>query len=65
MQDNDKFDYKGLVADNKSRNERLKFWDNELCRKKPHIFDIVIAVRWLTSPSLQFVLMRCLKLAWW
>jgi len=45
LKDNDAFDVKGLIEADPARKERLKFWNNELCRKKPHTFDIVVAVR--------------------
>lgn len=38
------FDVKGLMKENPSFEGRLKWWDVELCQRKPHAFDIVIAV---------------------
>lgn len=38
------FDAPGLIKQQSCGN-RLKYWDNELCRREPHTFDIVVAVR--------------------
>ncbi|PSK43110.1 hypothetical protein B9Z65_7064 [Elsinoe australis] len=38
------FDAKGLLAADESRKDRLKYWDNELCRRKPQTFDIGLAL---------------------
>lgn len=34
----------GLVQIDPTFQGRLKFWDNELCRRHPHLFDIVLAL---------------------
>lgn len=44
LKDDEHFDYEGLVKGDKARQEKLKFWTNELCKKKPHMFDIILAV---------------------
>ena len=44
MKGNDAFDAKGLVEEDSSFGERLKFWDNELARKHPHTFDFVVTL---------------------
>lgn len=44
LKDDKNFDYAGLVSDDDGRKDRLRFWNDELCRKKPHTFDIVLAV---------------------
>ena len=44
MKDNKVFDAEGLVAEDPSFGERLKYWDNELARKRPHTFDFVISL---------------------
>lgn len=44
LKDHDKFDYQGLVKKDESRSDRLKFWTEDLCHRKPHTFDIVLAV---------------------
>lgn len=38
------FDAQGLVSRDPSREGRLKYWDNELCKKQPHLFDFAITV---------------------
>lgn len=38
------FDAKGLLEKSPSHNGRLRYWNNELCAKKPQTFDIVLAV---------------------
>lgn len=48
MKNNDVFDSSGLVGADESRKGRLKYWTNELCAKRPHTFDIVIAVSAIT-----------------
>lgn len=44
LKDNSKFDAKGLMAKHEACKDRLKFWTNEDCAKRPHTFDIVLAV---------------------
>ncbi|KAB8343167.1 hypothetical protein FH972_022757 [Carpinus fangiana] len=44
LRDNKRFDAKGLVEKDENRKNRLKFWTNEDCAKRPHIFDIVLAL---------------------
>ncbi|KAF1990033.1 ATP-NAD kinase [Aulographum hederae CBS 113979] len=44
MQHNKSFDAEGLVESNPSFKGRLKFWDNQLCARRPLTFDIVIAL---------------------
>lgn len=44
LRDNKAFDASGLLADNSSAKERLKYWTNELCQKKPHTFEICLAL---------------------
>lgn len=38
------FDAETLLASKSSFAGRLRFWNNELCERRPHAFDIVIAV---------------------
>lgn len=33
-----------LVAKHESYKDRLRYWNNDLCQKEPHTFDIIIAV---------------------
>lgn len=56
MKDNEVFDAKGLHGDEEERKGRLKFWTNELCAKKPHAFDIAIAVSECSLPCHQMCL---------
>ena len=45
MRDNKIFDAAGLVAeDQESFGPRLKYWDNELARHRPHTFDFVVTL---------------------
>jgi len=46
MKDSDSFDATSVHKGDDSRKDRLRYWNDELCRKKPHTFDIVIAVRY-------------------
>lgn len=42
MKDNKIFDARGLLDANPSFQNRLKYWNNELARNKPHTFDFCI-----------------------
>ena len=44
LENNHKFDAKGLVSQDPSREGRLKYWTEELCAKRPHTFDFVVTV---------------------
>lgn len=44
LEHNRTFDAQGLVSKDPSHNGRLKYWDNELCKKQPHLFDFAITV---------------------
>jgi NAD+ kinase len=44
MKDNPIFDAEGLIKEDPSYGERLKFWDNELCRRRPHTFDFIVTL---------------------
>jgi NAD+ kinase len=44
MEENKRFDAKGLLDSDPSFPGRLKYWDNELCAKKPGTFDIVLGL---------------------
>ena len=44
LENNRKFDAKGLLSQDTSREGRLKYWTNELCAKRPHTFDVVLTV---------------------
>ncbi len=38
------FDAQGLISKDPSHEGRLRYWDNELCKKQPHLFDFAITV---------------------
>lgn len=45
MRESKVFNAEGLVEQNlESYKDRLKYWNNELCAKKPHTFDICLAL---------------------
>jgi len=44
LEHNRKFDAPGLLAEDVSREGRLKYWDKELTRKRPHTFDFVVTL---------------------
>lgn len=44
MQHNEKFDADGIIAQDPTYKSRLKYWTNELCAKKPHTFEVCIAL---------------------
>lgn len=44
LRDNSTFDAEGLVKEDQSFSGRLKYWDNDLCKQQPHLFDIIVAV---------------------
>ncbi|KAL2429714.1 NAD(+) kinase [Exophiala dermatitidis] len=44
MKDNRQFDAQGLIAEDPSFKDRLKYWTVDLARKHPHTFDFVITL---------------------
>jgi hypothetical protein len=46
LKENSIFNSEGLLEKNPKFEERLKWWDHELCSRRPQTFDVVIAVRW-------------------
>ena len=44
MEDNKVFDAKSLIAEDESYPPRLKYWNNELARRRPHTFDFVVTL---------------------
>lgn len=44
LKENSSFDANGLVAENSSFRNRLKYWNNHLCATRPQTFDIVLAL---------------------
>lgn len=44
LQDKDAFDAKSILAKDSSYSDRLKYWNNDLCKQAPQLFDVVIAL---------------------
>ena len=44
LENNHKFDAKSIIAADLSREGRLKYWNNELCKKHPLTFDFAVTV---------------------
>ena len=44
LENNHKFDAKGIISAETSREGRLKYWNNELCKKHPLTFDFAVTV---------------------
>ncbi|KAK7905965.1 hypothetical protein LTR67_000689 [Exophiala xenobiotica] len=44
LKDNPLFDAQGLIAEDASYGERLKYWNVDLARKRPHTFDFVVTL---------------------
>lgn len=45
MKTNKSFDHESIIRQNPdSYTDRLKYWNNELCNKKPHTFEICVAL---------------------
>lgn len=44
MKDNKVFNAEGMISQEQSYKDRLKYWTNELCAKKPHTFEICLAL---------------------
>jgi NAD+ kinase len=44
LENNEIFDAKSILEEDPSFKDRLKYWNNELCRKKPHTFEICLAL---------------------
>ncbi|KAF1826893.1 ATP-NAD kinase [Dissoconium aciculare CBS 342.82] len=44
LEENEIFDSKSITSEDPSFKDRLKYWNNELCRKKPHTFEICLAL---------------------
>ena len=38
------FDAQSFLDKDASCKDRLKYWDNDLCKNEPHLFDIIVAV---------------------
>ena len=49
LEHNHTFDAKSIIAQDPSREARLKYWNNELCAKHPLTFDFVITVLTLSA----------------
>ena len=50
LEHNHLFDARDLVAQDGSREGRLKYWNNELCKRHPLTFDFVVTVMFIASP---------------
>ncbi|KAL8763198.1 MAG: hypothetical protein Q9184_000915 [Pyrenodesmia sp. 2 TL-2023] len=44
LEHNRNFHAQGLVSQDPSIQSRLKYWDNELCRRHPHLFDFAVTL---------------------
>jgi NAD+ kinase len=44
LEHNKAFDAEGLLRDNPEYEGRLKYWNNELAKRKPHTFDFVVTL---------------------
>ncbi|KAI4239656.1 MAG: hypothetical protein LQ349_000203 [Xanthoria aureola] len=44
LEHNRMFDAQGLISKDPSPEGRLRYWDNELCKKQPHLFDFAITL---------------------
>ncbi|KAL8984974.1 MAG: hypothetical protein Q9205_001205 [Flavoplaca limonia] len=44
LEHNRVFDVQGLISKDPSHEGRLKYWNNELCKKQPHLFDFAITL---------------------
>ncbi|KAK3984792.1 NAD(+) kinase [Cladorrhinum sp. PSN332] len=44
LKDNRRFDAKSIVEGAGNGEKRLKYWDEEICRARPHTFDLVITL---------------------
>jgi NAD+ kinase len=44
LEHNHKFDAPGLLAEDPSREGRLKYWNKELTKKRPHTFDFIVTL---------------------
>jgi NAD+ kinase len=44
MQHNRIFDAEGIIAKDPTYKDRLKFWTNELCARRPHLFEICVCL---------------------
>ncbi|KAI4173893.1 MAG: hypothetical protein LQ343_002661 [Gyalolechia ehrenbergii] len=44
LEQNREFDAQGLLSPDPSYEGRLKYWDNELCKKHPHLFDFAVTL---------------------
>ena len=62
LENNHRFDAKGLLAEDKSTEGRLKYWTNDLCAKHPHTFDFVVTVG-LVFSTMPLCAKR--EVAWW
>ena len=53
LRDLKSFDVDQILEGDDAKASRLKYWDEELCKKMPHKFDIVLAVNFVLRRLLQ------------
>ena len=53
LEHNHRFDANGIIAADTSREGRLKYWNNELCKKHPLTFDFAVTVLYPEAPFLN------------
>lgn len=51
LEHNHTFNAKSIVSADTSRDGRLKYWNNELCKKHPLTFDFAVTVPYPQAPS--------------
>jgi NAD+ kinase len=54
LENNSRFDARGLIEEDESRSRRLKYWTADICAKHPQTFDFVISV---SGSRLRFALL--------
>ena len=50
MKESESFNAPSIVRNDETRKDRLRYWNDDLCHRRPHTFDIVIAVSDLPAP---------------
>ena len=62
LENNNLFDAKSILGKDISREGRLKYWNNELCKRHPLTFDFVVTVIFNALPSSY---LADTTTAWW
>lgn len=44
LQEKRDFDAQGILSQDESYKDRLRYWTNEMCKEEPDAFDIILAV---------------------